>query len=120
MLHNTILCFNLCFFKSKFPNVGRGRNRIAFSISKKYIAKIPLNEEGVYDNCFERRSFKNRRNPQYPYARCRMCGDFVLIMEKLDLKINKKYLPDWVKWVDCAQVGYDSRGILKIYDYGYY
>ena len=110
----------LSHFENRFPSIGRGRNRIAFSIGKNYIAKIPLNEEGFYDNYFERCSFKNRRNPQYPYARCRMCGDFVLIMEKLDLKVNKKDLPDWVKWVDCAQVGYDSRGILKIYDYGYY
>lgn len=107
------------YYEHRFLYIGRGRNRIAYSISKNYIIKIPINQNGIDDNWYEATCFR-KGNKNYPYARCRMCGDFVLIMEKLDLKINKKYLPDWVKWVDCAQVGYDSRGILKIYDYGYY
>lgn len=109
----------LAFFQNKFPSIGQGRNRIVFGISENYVAKIPINEKGVFDNGYERRCFK-RGHVAYPYARCRMLGDFVLIMERLNLKVNKEDLPDWVKYVDCAQVGWNSRGKLKIYDYGYY
>lgn len=103
------------YYEHRFLYIGRGRNRIAYSISKNYIIKIPINQNGIDDNWYEATCFR-KGNKNYPYARCRMFGDFILVMEKLNLNVIA--LPEWAKYIDCAQIGYDLRGKLKVYDYG--
>lgn len=68
------------------------------------------------------------KDPYIPVAECRMETDYsvvtegmdVLVMEKVDIQgvshLGYKDMPDWVGSVDCAQVGYDRKGLLVAYD----
>lgn len=108
--------------------VGAGRNRIVYRRGN-YVVKVPLNEEGVYDNHFERRTFLKYGNGEkayVKYARCRMKGG-LLIMQFARFPgpnstetgfIPWKHLPSWAGSVDCCQVGYNRFGQLVAYDYG--
>jgi hypothetical protein len=105
------------YFSSKYVIIGGGRHRKTYDVGNGYVAKVPTCEAGLHDNWHE--AFVFKRDKDWPYARCRMCGQYVLVMEKLDIDVgSRNNLPRWTDWVDCAQVGYDSKRRLKIYDYG--
>lgn len=106
-----------------------------------YVVKLPRyafgfddNEwEGSIDNIPEGQPGHDPDNVQY--ARTHLVflkrGDMngeqvtipVLFMERLNTDIwkEKRYkdFPDWVGYVDGGQVGYDRRGKLVAFDYGY-
>lgn len=43
----------------------------------------------------------------------------ILVMELIDTKFLKpEEQPEWVDFVDCAQVGFNRKGKLVAYDYG--
>lgn len=109
-----------------------GRHRIVFRHGN-YVVKVPLNEEGLYDNWRERNVWLNRSPRNYcKYARCRMWG-IALVMQYAtfpgplsDDKGYKGYVsiltpgvPKWIYAVDCGQVGYNRFGEIVAYDYGF-
>jgi len=109
---------------SKLKCIGEGRNRRVFLLpSGLYVIKIPLNEDGIRDNCLEDTRFRRQRADWYPLARCRLLdySEYNLIMEYVEpvydsQELMKKY--SWVGFVDCCQVGYSKKNKLVAFDYG--
>lgn len=94
-----------------------GRNRATF-MSKHCVIKFPLNDNGICDNDWE----GSMRSETTARGRWIQIGSFVcVVQEKLTMPENFSYknLPDWVGGVDGGQVGYDKKGRLKAYDFGY-
>lgn len=93
-----------------------GRNRATF-ISKNYVIKFPLNDNGIADNDWE-----GSCSASY-LARGRWIkiDGFVCVMqEKLTILQGHELsdLPEWVNSIDGRQVGYDRKGNLKAFDFG--
>lgn len=94
--------------------LGHGRHRAAFLSNGGNVIKVPMCGNGVSDNAFEAAEFK--RNPKYK-ARCRRAG-LLLVMEFVKQHSCLAYdLPKWTHYIDCQQVGYNSKGTLVAYDY---
>lgn len=115
---------NLCVIKDElelngFKELGKGNTRIAFlSPRKNFVIKIPINQCGINDNCRENFRYNQKRKVWYPLARSRlMRNKLILVMEYIDTRPLGDY-PDWCDFVDCRQVGYNSKGKLVAYDYG--
>lgn len=90
-----------------------GRNRAAF-ISKNYVIKFPLNQDGEIDNQFE----SNHKSKNLANGKLIIINNFkCLIQEKLTLIKNKDKLPDWCKEIDSIQVGYNKKNKLRAYDF---
>ena len=93
-----------------------GRNRAAF-ISKNYVLKFSLNDDGQQNNYFES-WFKSENTAR---GRSLMIKGFLcLIQEKLSISnslASGQPLPHLVKSIDCEQVGYDAKAILKTYNF---
>lgn len=89
-----------------------GRNRAAF-ISRKYVVKFPLNDNGELDNTLE----SSTRTDNTAKGRAIMLGGFFCVVQE-KLSPAHGVLPSWVQAVDSQQVGYDSGGRLKIFDFG--
>ena len=106
--------------KCKFKLIGIGRNRKVYEHGD-YVIKVPLNKKGEADNMYEAETFKKEGDKGYiKYARCRLLKNYlVMIKLKTDIGSNHK-LSEWTDWVDCAQVGYDKKGNLLAYDYGWF
>lgn len=55
-------------------------------------------------------------------AKCRLIKTSdnynVLVMEKVEYAEYQSNMPRWVDFIDCQQVGFDSKGQLVAYDYG--
>lgn len=104
-----------------------GRTRAVFDRGDGYMLKVPLNGEGMMANSSEIMTYE-ANDSFIPVAECRIETDYsgssdgigVMVMEKVDIEPvqNMSYndLPDWVGYVDCAQVGYDKKGRLVAYD----
>jgi len=102
----------------KYPIVGIGRNRVVFR-DKDWIFKVPCNTNGILDNENESSVFSfYRKNHLIKYARCKMCGPYVLVMEYVDIDISLDEMPDWSMSIDCQQVGRDRQGHIVAYDFG--
>lgn len=101
-----------------------GRTRIVYLLpGDKYVLKAPANEKGIHDNFYEAELYHQYRlkGDIIPKARCRIVpGTFFLVMEKVIFPKDYSNLPDWTNWVDSIQVGYNSKGMLVAYDYGWY
>lgn len=104
--------------------IGEGRNRIVYvSECGNYVFKVPINKDGEFNNWCEHVRFNEYKEKWYPLARCHGIPEsFILIMEYVDadyiLHVPVNERPDWVGFVDCAQVGYNKAGELVAYDYG--
>jgi len=114
----------------EFINCGGGR--IVFSIDKETIIKIPYNEYGLIKN---NKELELSKNDIECYAKVFKMENNCIYVEKLidcsvfekdfinkKININTEYLgilsmykPDKFSY----QVGFDSSGKLKYYDYGY-
>lgn len=102
-----------------------GRTRAVFDRGDGYMIKVPLNGEGFMANRSESLTSESGDN-FIPIAKCWQEDDTsldkeginVLIMEKVTpiTKIDYKELPNWVGYVDCAQVGHTTDGRLVAYD----
>lgn len=102
-----------------------GRTRAVFDRGDGYMIKVPLNGEGFMANRSE--SLTSEAGDDFiPIAKCWQEDDKsipdgeinVLIMEKVTpiTTIDYKALPNWVGFVDCAQVGHTKDGKLVAYD----
>lgn len=109
-------------YQSKYKIIGCGRNRLVFA-DRDWVLKVPCNTAGMFDNEHEYQVYKRSQQLEHisgeiRYARCRMCGPYVLVMEQLDTSIDRESFPSWASWVDCGQVGLDRQGRFAAYDYG--
>lgn len=109
---------------SKLTCIGEGRNRRVYLLpSGKNVIKVPLNDDGIRDNCLEDHRFRLHRSKWYPLARCRLLdfAKYYLIMEYTEPQYNLcelMKLHNWVGMVDCCQVGLTSKNKLVAFDYG--
>lgn len=104
----------------KYEYLGCGRNRMVFALkSKNFVIKIPLNIAGNSDNFIEGK----KQDFGYPVAKARsiILNDFCcVIMEYVEHACRFDHeLPDWTGFVDCGQVGFNKKGELVAYDFGY-
>jgi hypothetical protein len=98
------------------PDVGTTR---ACFISKRCVIKFPINDRGERANDWEGSvSADHLARGRY----ITIDGFVCVIQEKLNVDIwnGKTYkdFPEWVGSIDCGQVGYDSKGNLKAFDFG--
>lgn len=109
-------------YNLSYERLGFGRNRQVFVIDEDLVIKIPRNEEGVHDNYWEE-SVYIRNKDDGIYAKCEVIhedGIALLKMQRVKICSSTENLPDWVKFIDCQQVGYTNDGQLVAFDYGYY
>ena len=107
--------------------LGCGRNRATYALGPRHVLKIPVNEDGMYDNSSEAEQWRRRReHSSFPIARCRILlnkdGLPLLVMERVVPTEPKPRpaMPDWVYSIDCQQVGYTRKGALVAYDFSRY
>jgi hypothetical protein len=113
--------------KKKYPRYEIGRNRLVL-FSKFAVIKVPLNDDGLCDNDWEGSIVGGKAYKQsnineicYPNTKYLVLDGLICVMMEKVIVSNEGYdeLPDWVKFIDCGQVGYDRSGRLVAYDYGY-
>jgi len=93
-----------------------GRTRATFDRGDGFVIKFSLDGEGAIATSNE----SKWADDFIPLADCRMefIDDIpVLVMEKVEI-VTASYqdMPDWVGYVDCGQVGRNSKGELVAYD----
>lgn len=83
-----------------------GRNRATF-MSKKFVIKFPLNDDGEKNNSVEAMFFSENTAK----GKLLIINDFTCILQEKLLILNNEdngfELPQWVKSIDSKQVGYD-------------
>lgn len=102
--------------------IGEGRHRKVYR-HKQFVIKLP-NEKardwGENANWYEYQTFlKHRCKPDIngiEYARCRLMKNGWLVMEFLDVDVFDDR-PKWADYIDCQQVGRNSKGRIVAYDY---
>ena len=101
--------------------LGQGNYRKTYLLpSGKYVIKIPINDDGQYNNWGEVKEYKEDKSGLL--ARCRLFkyrNQLCCIMEKLTIPKDLHNLPDWCSGIDCQQVGYTRKGKLVAYDWYY-
>lgn len=110
--------------------IGQGRHRQVWRRNNSnYVIKVPTCIRGIHDNYTEAETYKRslKEDMYCRYAKCRLVGS-LLIMEYAKhigpTSDENGYIawndsPQWAGAVDCNQVGYNSRGQIVAYDYGY-
>lgn len=104
--------------------VGRTRHVLMY---EDRVVKVALDEEGCDANDFEASYSEEHGKTGYiPIADARLESwrtpsgrpVAVLVMERVTPYFGASYseMPDWVGYVDCAQVGHDSEGRLVAFD----
>lgn len=114
--------------------IGCGTTRICFADGLYRVVKIPYTKLGILSSEREIKHYESflslpadgEFNPEeewIPTAECRYLNlGFrhipLLTMERLFEfpKFDDENLPSWVQWVDCGQVGFNSKGVLVAYD----
>jgi len=92
-----------------------GRNRKVYQINSNQIIKVPKNIEGLGDN--HREAILYSKHDENLLAECSITSGGLLIMELINVNVSISDLPDWAGFFDCHQVGLDSNGNFKAYDY---
>lgn len=96
-----------------------GRTRAVFDLGDGTVMKVPYTNEGEMANGRENKA-SSEENPFIPVATSHYeqhDGVDVLIMEKIEIAdVDYKNMPQWVGYVDCGQVGYNSKKELVAYD----
>lgn len=114
---NAVAVDFLTKLEEKYGIPSCGRHRATF-ISKHCVIKFPLNFAGLRDNSIESKGYSDGY-AAYAKGRKIMLGDFhCVVQEKLNMPTSRQGLPTWVMSIDCCQVGYDTKGRLKAYDFG--
>lgn len=98
--------------------IGEGTSRTVYVKKKKmdYVIKVPIIKEAQQENQNESKLSKKESR----YAHCRLIKLFgidCLLMEYLDPDITGPGVPTWSTHVDCRQVGRNSDGKWKAYDF---
>lgn len=98
--------------------IGRGRNRETYS-SGKFVIKLPINDEGMYDNYREERTYKKYKKSTTEFAKCKIVtyNNIPLLVMEFIKEMPFNELPDWADYYDCKQVGMARDGNFKAYDY---
>lgn len=106
-----------------------GRTRDCYFVSDDFVVKVPLDDDGCFDNERESRIYKIhseqiKQNCHYDgdphYAKCQLEYIWsipILFMERVRIPVSYKGLPNWIGFIDCMQVGYNKQGKLVAYDY---
>jgi hypothetical protein len=114
---------------STLKYLSSGRHRDVYLLpGGKYVLKVPRNDAGVSDNYWED-AFDYHKDAWSKTvrvnARCRLIpGTNLLVMEYVEpvsydeIESKLGYIPKWVDFIDCQQVGFNRNGKLKAYDYG--
>lgn len=106
----------LWLLTDKYGQPRAGRHRITF-LSKHCVFKAPVGDAGIIDNCHEAVC----KHEQHAKGRIvRVLGYPVLCQERLTPKFydDHRDIPEWVRCIDCAQVGTTPKGALKAFDFG--
>ena len=99
--------------------LGIGSSRIVFTDGGDVVAKVPLDDRGVYSSIREARiSRETGKTGEIPVADCHLDDEYmVLWMERVEPWVTgMTNYPDWAWQVDGFQVGYDREGTLVAYD----
>lgn len=108
--------------KRTYLFLGEGRHRSVYRRGN-FVIKIPKNWDGLASNEREANIYQSTSKNGWlfgiRYAKCRLHISGLLIMEYVRPTDQFGQLPSWTYHVDCQQVGYNSRGYLVAYDYGY-
>lgn len=106
-------------YKKEYSVLATGRTRIVFLKNNHEVIKLPLNEEGLEAQYTEAQTYKKNKKRNI-FAKCSLVHDNdipVLTMERVRPIMTIKDPPEWVGFIDCEQVGYNSLGQLVAYDY---
>lgn len=101
---------------SKYGIPDCGRNRATF-ISKKFVIKFPLNDDGEINNYAEANYVSDYTAKGKSFT---IDGFTCLIQEKiktLEYPIDFDLYPEWTRLIDSGQIGYNFKGNLKSYDF---
>lgn len=96
-----------------------GTTRSCF-FSKHFVLKFPINDRGEFCNDWE-----GSVSADYlAKGRWLEIEGFICVMQERLVEADwkdKTYadFPDWVGSIDCGQVGYDSKGNLKAFDFAH-
>ena len=108
--------------KEKYMFLAEGRQRIVFLKDNQWVIKVPKDEWGLLSNEQEFNRYKlfGKIGDIVAYAECYLQDDengiSLLVMEKVE-QLPIKDQPDWAKYVDCGQVGKNTKGEIVAYDY---
>lgn len=112
------------FLEMEAEFLGAGRTRIVFALDEDRIVKIPFSNEGLSASGNEAMQCEaySKTGEGIPVADCEFVlfagvGIEVLVMERLrSFPARADELPGWADFVDCRQVGYNSKGELVAFD----
>ncbi|AIW22316.1 hypothetical protein F0267_01360 [Vibrio coralliilyticus] len=101
------------------PECGNSR---ATYISKNYVFKLPITDQGIRQNEDECTLLSD---DYWQFAKTRLVDaeSGLLCMERVEhaphdiIKQRLGYIPDFVAGIDCSQVGFNRRGLLVAYDF---
>ena len=104
----------------KYGAPDTGRTRAVFKTGEGEVIKVAFTNEGDVSNRNEVQNSK-LEEPFIPSAAARyekLNNVDVVIMEEVQIVMVRNYndYPDWVGYVDGAQVGYNKKGELVAYD----
>lgn len=125
MLSPIEFAYMLTYFDKKYETLGFGKTRVVFAgESGQDVIKVPYAMQSTFANHQEltpsawlggaEYCAKTWKDDEYT----RRFGILIIRMERLRLPERGVELPGWTMAVDCAQVGYNSRGTLVAYDWG--
>ncbi|EGQ8302283.1 hypothetical protein ACFKAH_003479 [Vibrio parahaemolyticus] len=102
-----------------------GTSRVSY-VSKKAVFKVPISQDGFKYNDFELSLLSSNIEGGAVYGHTRLAkpmGIDVIAMEIIeraeieDIESRLGSVPDWIYEIDMGQVGFNSKGVLKAYDY---
>lgn len=103
-------------FISKYGNPHCGRNRATF-LSKYCCFKIPLNADGEINNKTE----DSFRSPITSTSKLLIIDGIICLMQEkltpVDYDYNESELTEWSHLIECGQIGFNRKGVLKAFDY---
>jgi len=103
--------------ETKYRQFYKARHKAVFT-SKFIVIKVPLNERGLIDVFHEAYLYSKKDDENLAPCKIVLINELpVLFMQKLKLD-SVGNLPDWARNVDRCQVGLNSKGQFKAYDYG--
>lgn len=93
---------------------------------RRYVYKFPIDtwvhiSHSELANVREHRHFREHpkgRSDGTRFARSRLLPNGVLVAEYIKPLTARRSVPQWAYQWDCAQVGRDRHGIVKLYDAG--
>lgn len=108
--------------------IGSGLTRVVWNTGKGHVIKVPRDDKGCNDNTWEASTsiVQNKKSDEgYTHCRFFLVNDYCVAIAEFvqeasydDIKEAFNFIPEWIYYIDCAQVGFDKKGFLKAFDYG--